>query len=66
MKDKQLCVAIEQLAAELEREINVTEDVERNCRLQDAKELLRRAFCIIEQLPFEENDLITRSSDHPI
>lgn len=58
MKDPQILIQINQLASEIEKELNQETDIHRNCRLQNAKELLRRAFHEVNGTPYEPNDLI--------
>jgi hypothetical protein len=58
MKDEALKVYLEQVAGEVEREINRELDTERNCRLQNTKEHLRRAWHTMADIPCTENDLI--------
>jgi len=60
VKDKQLQIQFEQLASELNKEINSEADIDRNCRLQDAKELLRQAWHVVADIPTEPNDLTSR------
>lgn len=48
MKDATFQIHLNQLAGVLEQEINTCTDVDRNCRLQDAKEMLRRAFHLLD------------------
>jgi hypothetical protein len=43
MKDQQICIQINQLAKAVEDEMNSERDTERNCRLQNVMEHLRRA-----------------------
>ncbi len=58
MKDQQLGIYLNQIAGEVEAEINRETDCARNCRLQDVKELMARAWAIAMQVPREDNDLL--------
>ncbi len=58
MKDLQFEIQIQQLAKLVENEINSEQDTERNCRLQNVKEHLRRACMTVASLPFENEDLL--------
>lgn len=58
MKDTQLGIYIEQLAAKVEDEINSESDIDRNCRLQNVKEHLRRAYMESMQMSYDPFDLI--------
>lgn len=58
MKDHAIGIYLNQLAGEVEKEINREADTERNCRLQDVKELLGRAWAVALQVHREPNDLI--------
>ena len=58
MKDRDLSNLINLVTMALVDEINREQDINRNCRLQNAQELLRRAFMEVESLTCELNDLI--------
>ena len=58
MKDNQIKIQIEQLAIAIKTEINIENDTDRNCRLQDAAEHLRRAWHCVDDSKCENNDLI--------
>lgn len=44
LTDRDLIKQLNFIAANLDSEINSEENVDRNCRLQEAKELVRQAF----------------------
>lgn len=56
--DKALTARIDGLLVALNEAIQQEEDIERNCRLQDALEHVRRAYFTIEGTPCQFNDLI--------
>lgn len=58
MKDAAIKIQIEQLAVEMEKEINseTAENYERVCRLHDGKEYLRRAWHSVDGSEFAAND----------
>ena len=62
MKDSQICIQLEQLAKHVETAINSESDVDRNCRLQNVKEHLRRAWHEAHGTPCDFNDLITNTT----
>lgn len=59
MKDNQLLIQIEALAVLIESELGEP-DTNRNCRLQDAKEHLRRAWLAVDGSTCQFNDLLCR------
>ena len=58
MKDAAIKINIEQIANEIEKEVNreTADNFARVCRLQDAKEYLRRAWHSIDDSEFTAND----------
>lgn len=53
-------VYIEHALAAIGTEINRENDLEAQCRLQDTQELLRRAWHVLDNSPYEPNDLILK------
>lgn len=55
MKDQAIKIHIEQIAGAIAEEIRREMDGDRQCRLQDAQEYLRRAFWAIDGTATEDN-----------
>lgn len=62
MKDKNILIQIEQLVGILRDEIDTEMDVNRNCRLQDAREYLHRAWAVIAEMTRSDNDTTIEQS----
>ncbi len=58
MKDLELADLIVKASGALDQAINAETDIDRNCRLQNVQEHLRRATLTLLCVPFEGNDLI--------
>lgn len=56
MKDENLKVWTEQVAAKVNEELKTETNDDRVCRLLDAKEYLRRAWHALDGTPFEAED----------